>query len=63
MVKKTKFWIKVGERAYKRGKNDYAGMSGDIEWNHYQFRVQFHGIANNESLANFNLNRCNIYPK
>lgn len=63
MKKQTKFKIRVNGLAYKRGKNDYSGMSGDIEFENGMFRIQFDGVANNERLANFNLNRCTIYLK
>ena len=56
--------ITIGKNAYKDGKNDYAGRTGNISYCETccdDWRVSFDGIANNELLRNFDLSKCIIY--
>ncbi len=56
--------IKIGENAYKDGKNDYFGRIGNIEYCDKccdDWRIQFLGIGNSELLRDFDISKCEIY--
>lgn len=60
--KQKTYKITIGKNAYKN-RNDYFGMTGTVMFCDCckENRVQFDNIANNESLSNFDILKCNIF--